>query len=296
MVLWLRAQQHQLTVVDLQVRQAAGGAVEQAGLETLAAWVTPAATTALAVRRRAAAAPPPPGGACLCAAPHPPLDHWAAVAPPQLHAVARRSTGCLSVPGADHPSSTAQGRAPAHCHRQAADLGGGSCIAISGHADGRLCRLRLAAPQAPGAALSQIELAGGGDFEGAALLPWLPLHAGAVADLALHADSREVRRRRGRCQSLLSCCLAMCAVDHASIPGRRLALRHRHVHVPSPVSLCRQITLLGVQPFICSVKASPPACACGARWPPQAAMARCTWCPWTPRARRRRRSCGRGPA
>ena len=43
------AQQHQLTVADLQVRQAAEGAVELASVESLASWVTPGATTGLAV-------------------------------------------------------------------------------------------------------------------------------------------------------------------------------------------------------------------------------------------------------
>ena len=44
------AQQNQLSVADLQVRQAAEGAVELASVETLASWVTPGACTGLAVR------------------------------------------------------------------------------------------------------------------------------------------------------------------------------------------------------------------------------------------------------
>ncbi|KAK9822707.1 hypothetical protein WJX81_005335 [Elliptochloris bilobata] len=115
-------EQNQLSVVDLQVRQAAEGAVELASVESLAAWVTPGSTTGLA----------------------------------------------------------------------AADLGGGSCVVVSGHESGQLCSLRLTVPTAPGADPSQVELAGGGDFAGAHLMPWLALHAGPIADLALNADTREV--------------------------------------------------------------------------------------------------------
>ena len=40
-------------------------------------------------------------------------------------------------------------------------------------------------------ACGQVELAGGDDFAGTHLVPWLTLHAGPVADLALNADTHE---------------------------------------------------------------------------------------------------------
>ena len=42
-------------------------------------------------------------------------------------------------------------------------------------------------------ACGQVELAGGDDFAGSHLVPWLALHAGPVADLALNADTQEAR-------------------------------------------------------------------------------------------------------
>jgi len=99
-----------------------------------------------------------------------------------------------------------------------ADHGDGSISILAGCTNGHLYRLRMVVPTAPGSSPESIQLQSD-DFDGAALLSWLPMHATAISAIGVSPDGRYVATASldGRCINVADVSLSSEAAKLSSV-------------------------------------------------------------------------------